>query len=600
MGRKSSNRGDVRQSALWGSGNRGGEHRSSALWGKGGRGIATTVVALSLALPLAASAESGTGSLGSSHGASYVSSGLKQKAKTHPNELISVIVMSDSGTADAEKATKLLGKLQQRLGLIDGVAVELRAREIDKLGRMSGLVITENAPIQAQALSSSQLWPYENGVTKLWNGPKAPAIAIVDSGIDASRSDFLGRVQLAKSFVTTGLNASGDGRGHGTFVAGIAAGAGTGFAGASPSSDIISLDVLSDNGSGRTSDVIAAAQWIYENHRAYNIRVANFSLHSAGTAHFYNDPLNRAVEKLWFDGVVVVAAVGNYGSAAGPSGVRHAPGNDPFVISVGAADIGGTARLNDDRQAPWSAYGYTREGFMKPEICAAGRYMVGPVPMTSTLALEKADKIQKLGYIELSGTSFAAPVVAGVAAQLLARSPGLSPDQVKGSLMRRAKPVPLAAPGSCGVGQVNAVKVAFDASKTANPNAGLNRFVSSASNGSGMAFDAVSWNEAILAGVSWNEVSWNEVSWAESAWNVVSWNEVSWNEVSWNEVSWNEVSWSESSQEDAAEGDLGDGDGYELTPGEAAAAAADPDLLAPGETLPAVITATALLTSTLP
>ena len=600
MGRKSSNRGDVRQSALWGSGNRGGEHRSSALWGKGGRGIATTVVALSLALPLAASAESGKGSLGSSHGASYVSSGLMNKAKNNPNELVSVIVMSDSGTADAEKATKALGKLQQRLGLIDGVAVELRAREIEKLERMSGLTITENAPLRAQALSTTQLWPYENGVTKLWNGPKAPAIAIVDSGIDATRSDFLGRVKLEKNFVSRGVNTSGDGRGHGTFVAGIAAGAGVGYAGASPSSDIVSLDVLSDNGSGLTSDVIAASEWIYQNHRQYNIRVANFSLHSGGTANFYNDPLNRAVEKLWFDGVVVVAAVGNYGIPTGPSRVKHAPGNDPFVISVGAADIGGTVRFNDDTQAPWSAYGYTRDGFMKPEICAAGRYMVGPVPMTSTLASERASKLQGLGYIELSGTSFAAPVVAGVAAQLLARSPGLTPDQVKGTLMRRAKPVPQAAPGSCGVGQVNAVKAGFDMSGTANPNAGLNRFVAPASNGSGKTFDAVSWNEAAKANVSWNEVSWNEVSWSESAWNIVSWNEVSWNEVSWNEVSWNEVSWSESSQEDGAGGDALDLNGYELTAAEAAAAAADPDLLAPGETLPAVITATALLTSTLP
>jgi serine protease AprX len=593
MGRKSSgNCGDVRQSALWGSGNRGGEHRSSALWGKGGRGIATTVLALALALPLAAVAASGQGNSGSSNGASYVSSGLKNKAKTHPNELISVIVMSDSGADEAEKATKLLGKLEKRLGLIDGVAVELRAREIEKLEKMSGLTITENAPVRPQGYTSSQLWPHESGVTKLWSGPKAPAIAIVDSGIDANRADFLGRVVVNKSFVTSGVNSPGDGRGHGTFVAGIAAGSAAGYAGASPSSDLVSLDVLSDNGSGLTSDVVAAAEWIHLNHKQYNIRVANFSLHSGGTASFYNDPLDRAVEKLWFDGIVVVAAVGNYGLATGPSGVKHAPGNDPFVISVGAVDIGGTSRPVDDANAPWSAYGYTRDGFMKPEICAPGRYMVGPVPALSTLAAEKADKLQGLGYIELSGTSFAAPVVSGVAAQLLARNPGMTPDQVKGTLMRRARPVMEGAPHACGVGQINAVKTAFETSNTANPNAGLNRFLVSASGGSGMTFDAVSWNEAAQADVSWNEVSWNEVSWAESSWNVVSWNEVSWNEVSWNEVSWNEVSWNDSTQEDGADGDALDGNGYELTSTEAAAAASDPDFAIPS--------ATGLLTSTLP
>ena len=56
------------------------------------------------------------------------------------------------------------------------------------------------------------------------------------------------------------------------------------------------------------------------------------------------DPLDKAVEKLWLSGVVVVAAAGNYGVNGQPSGVLFAPGNDPFVITVGAADIGETAR----------------------------------------------------------------------------------------------------------------------------------------------------------------------------------------------------------------------------------------------------------------
>jgi len=590
MQRKTSGiRGDVRQSALWGSGNRGGELRSSALWGKGGRGIATTVVALALALPLAASAESGRGHSGSSSSASYVSNGLKNKAKSHPNELVKVIIQSDAGYTGAEKAAeKALAKLQRKFEFIDSVAVELRAKDIEKLERIPGLIVTEDAPTQKSGYSSSQLWTYEAGVNKLWTGPKAPAIAIVDSGIDKNHPSFGdgSRIIDRQVFVTNNNTNLLDGRGHGTFVAGIAAGEAAGFAGVAPNADLVDLDVMDDSGSGRTSDVIAATEWIYQNHRAKNIRVVNYSLHSGGTANFYNDPLNRAVEKLWFDGIVVVAAAGNYGSATGPSGVRHAPGNDPFVITVGAIDIGGTTRVNDDARAPWSAYGYTRDGFSKPEICASGRYMVGPVPMSSTLAAEKADKIRQSGYIELSGTSFAAPVVAGVAAQLIARNPDLTPDQVKGTLMRRVKPVPQAAPGSCGVGQINATRTAFEASKTANPNAGLNRFVGSASNGSGRVFDAVSWNAAAKADVSWNAVSWNAVSWSDVSWNAVSWNAVSWNAVSWSDVSWSDVL-SDMSKEDGADGDLGNGgEGYALTAAEAAAAAADPELLAPGEALP--------------
>ena len=100
-----------------------------------------------------------------------------------------------------------------------------------------------------------------------------------------------------------------------------------------------------------------------------------------------------------------------------------APGNDPFVITVGADDIDGSVSTNDDYTAPWSAYGYTLDGFAKPDIAAPGRYMVGPVPATSTLVAEKPASVVAPGYIQLSGTSFAAPVVAGAAVQILSAHP---------------------------------------------------------------------------------------------------------------------------------------------------------------------------------
>ena len=426
--------------------------------------------------------------------------------------------------------------------------------------------------------SSKQLWTHETGVNKLWGGPQAPTIAIVDSGIDKSHPSFGdGSRVIDRQVFGSQVTSSLDGRGHGTFVASIAAGDAAGYAGAAPNAKLIDLDVMDDNGVGRTSDVIAAAQWIYENRVSKNIRVANFSLHSSAVNHFWLDPLNVAVEKLWFNGVVVVAAAGNYGSATGPSGVKHAPGSDPFVITVGAIDIGGTAKIGDDARAPFSAYGRTPDGFWKPEICAPGRYLVGAIPMTSTLAALKADKVREVGYIELSGTSFAAPVISGLAAQILARQPGFTPDQVKGNVMRRSRAVPKAAPMSCGVGQINGTKSAlFDGS--GNPNKALRAFVRPAIDGSGLAFDSVSWT-----GVSWSDVSWDAVSWTDVSWSDVSWDAVSWSDVSWTDVSWSDVSWSDVSWEDGAEGEFLDGDGFELTVPEADAAAADPDLLTPEE-----------------
>jgi serine protease AprX len=310
--------------------------------------------------------------------------------------------------------------------------------------------------------------------------------------------------------------------------------------------------------------VIAAAGYILQNKTAYNIRVANFSLHSATQDHFYNDPLDRAVEKLWFNGIFVVAAAGNYGNADGPSGVLHAPGNDPFVMTVGAFDVGTTFFPTDDSRAPWSAYGYTEDGFSKPEISAPGRAMIGPVGPIATLATERPDHLVSPGYMTLSGTSFAAPVVAGAAANILARHPNWTPDQVKGALMLTATPVPGAPMGSVGVGDVNAAAAAWRLGAP-NPNANLNGFVVGLVDAS-KSFDAASWNATVKNNASWNTASWGEASWGEASWNAVSWSEVafsaaswgeadaSWADVSWNEASWADASWGESSA-DNADGD---------------------------------------------
>ena len=182
-----------------------------------------------------------------------------------------------------------------------------------------------------------------------------PTIAIVDSGIDKNHPCFGGGGRILQRQVLTTLSQSGgsdDSRGHGTFVAGIAACEAPGYSGAAPQAKLVDLDVMDDNGMARTSDVIAAAEWIYQNRAQYNIKVANFSLHSTTPSNFTKDPLDKAVEKLWFSGVVVVVAAGNYGPPDGPSGVPYAPGNDPFVITVGALDLEGSITVGGTRPRP--------------------------------------------------------------------------------------------------------------------------------------------------------------------------------------------------------------------------------------------------------
>ena len=159
MGRNTGgNPGDVRKSALWGSGNRGGEHRSNALWGKGGRGFVTTVLVVALAVPLAAGAGSGSGKNEGVvlPGATYVSAELKQKQKNAPNEMVDVIVQMDDTVSDkdAKKAEHELKKLGRRFDLIKGFAGEIRAKDLEKLAKYKGLIVTEDAAIRPQDCSS--------------------------------------------------------------------------------------------------------------------------------------------------------------------------------------------------------------------------------------------------------------------------------------------------------------------------------------------------------------------------------------------------------------------------------------------------------------
>jgi len=564
---KSSRPTDSRKNALWASGKTG--KRANALWGRGGRGgVIAVVAALTMVIPLAAGAH---GNDKGKDGESYVSPGLLERAKDHKHQKLHVIVQSNLGALDADaKLTGLGANLRRRLNVIGAVAVDLPAGKLQALAKKPYLTITPDARVRLASdfRWSKQLWPYTSGNAWLWSAaaPQAPTIAIVDSGIDANRADFDSGSRVLPQVTLTSRtpNSPGDGRGHGTLVAGIAAGSGVGLTGAAPSAKILPIDVMDDSGVALTSDVIAAADFILQNKNAYNIRVANFSLHSATTDHFYNDPLDRAVEKLWFNGIFVVAAAGNYGNADGPSGVLHAPGNDPFVMTVGAVDIGTSFFPTDDARAPWSAYGYTEDGFSKPEISAPGRYMIGPVGPTATLATERPDNVESPGYMKLSGTSFAAPVVAGAAANIIARHPSWTPDQVKGALMLTATPVPGAPRGSVGVGEVNAAAAAWRASAP-NPNANLTRFVVGPDLASKF-FDAASWNATVKDNASWNTASWSELSWNAASWNAVSWSEIafsaaswgeadaSWGDVSWNEASWSDASWGESSA-DNAEGD---------------------------------------------
>ena len=204
-------------------------------------------------------------------------------------------------------------------------------------------------------------------------------VAVLDSGFEGVDGLMLkdnGMPRLLGGYDAindTTWTAGGDPNGHGTHVASIAinsdrspSGAPTGIA---PGADLVFVKAFDENGAGRYIDVIAGLDWILDNHERLGIRVLNLSFSAPARSHYWDDPINQAVMKLWRAGVVVVASAGNQGPAAQTIGV---PGNVPYIITVGAMSDNYTAAADDDVLASFSSTGPTYEGFVKPEVVAPG------------------------------------------------------------------------------------------------------------------------------------------------------------------------------------------------------------------------------------
>ena len=141
--------------------------------------------------------------------------------------------------------------------------------------------------------------------------------------------------------------------------------------GVAPKANLVSIKVSDDEGNATVLDVIAGIQFAVDHKAEYNIRVLNLSLESTATESYKTDPLDAAVEAAWFKGIFVVAAAGNRGP--GGDAVHHAPGNDPYIVTVGAVDDNGTKEISDDEPTSWSSRGTTQDGFAQARHLRAGR-----------------------------------------------------------------------------------------------------------------------------------------------------------------------------------------------------------------------------------
>ncbi|CAG0946100.1 partial serine protease AprX, partial [Gammaproteobacteria bacterium] len=298
-------------------------------------------------------------------------------------------------------------------------------------------------------------------------------------GVDMSQTLYQGgdggRTARFERLIAADRSDEADPYGHGSHVAGIAAGRGgyqaVDSTGIAPGASLFDVKVLDASGSGQLSDVLAGIDWVIHHAREYNIRVLNLSLAADSTESYLTDPLCRAVRSAVASGITVVVAAGNYGKAADGGeryGTISAPGNDPSVITVGAVNTKGTGPRGDDSVNFFSSRGPTRSGFvdahgvrhadnlLKPDLVAPGNKIVGVLASDrhgsnrdwSHLASTYPELAAPFGgstqrrlqqLMNLSGTSIAAPAVSGTVALMLQANPGLTPPLVKAILQYTAQ-----------------------------------------------------------------------------------------------------------------------------------------------------------------
>ena len=285
------------------------------------------------------------------------------------------VMVNAPGALDQVSATIPLGVDVTELPLVGSVAAFLTPEEVQALGDASFVTdIVADNPVHGFDYRSTM------DVTNLTIGlgdVRAPAtggpagdgvtVAVLDSGVATNTDLADSRIVGWKDFVN-GRPAPYDDAGHGTYVAGLIAGDGTaslplengGFAtvqfrGVAPAADIVGIKVLDEVGQGRTSTMIAGIAWAIAHKNDYNIRVLNISIGGNPVGSFTRDPVDRAVEAAWRRGITVVCAAGNEGDFG--SGGILSPGNDPFVITVGATDTRQTADVTDDVVASYSSVG---------------------------------------------------------------------------------------------------------------------------------------------------------------------------------------------------------------------------------------------------
>ncbi len=386
--------------------------------------------------------------------------------------------------------------------------------------------------------------------------------------------------------------------GHGTFMAGLAVGDGTTsagrYSGTAPDAGLVGIKVAGYDGSTDISKILAGIQWAVSFKDVYDIGVLNLSLGSDSAQPYLLSPLNYAVEKAWQAGIVVVVSAGNSGPDA--STVMK-PGDDPYVITVGSSNDGGTVKVSDDRVPPFSSRGPTRaDGLSKPDIVSPGVHTVSLRSPGSAIDQQFPSARVKGSYFRGSGTSMSTATVSGIVALMLQADPSLTPDAVKCKLLNNARSIADTDRLLAGAGLVDAfAAVHGECTDPVNvglvPSTGLGSIDAdrpSEDFGAGTRDDdtvqvltplgqltidgevvaaspsevdptdpaalvpwaAVNFTQSDWTPESWAASTWKTSEWAASTWKASTWKATQWEASTWKGTEWSNPDWDASTWKD--------------------------------------------------
>lgn len=477
----------------------------------------------------------------------------------------------------AKAVTKIGGGLRHMLSIVGGVSARIKGVHILKLTRDNDVdYVVKDQLLRAQfdpvvdSAKAGSPGILEVDAPQAWSSlgvtGRGVGVAVVDSGVYA-HPDLAGRIVAAIDFTSLAPTVSNiplsDLGGHGTHVAGLIAGDGTRsgglYTGVAPNANIIDVRVIDARGGSNVSIILRGLQWILANRTTYNIKVVNMSLGATPTGSYKSDLMATAAEVLNFAGIAVVVSAGNSGPLAG---TITTPAIDPYVITVGALDDNGTPLRGDDLMATFSSRGRTLfDNLSKPDLVAPGRKMVSLRSPGSELdSLFPDRQVTVLGalsadYYRLSGTSMAAPVVAGAIALMYERNPTLSTAQVKKRLKSTATPLTFGTSLDRGAGLVNA----YGAAASVSPDkeyAGQRVSDAFAKDmrvfiqGQPFVWRDLMYNGGVdSGGTSWGGVTWENVRWDAVTWENVTWEGFTWEGVTWEGVTWETVTWQSTDQQ---------------------------------------------------